>query len=201
MDKIASSQNLIGPDVSRSGVQRALLKPMEETEVDLKVPHDPISQLQAIESYRKTGKREKRTVNTKNILFIMSGAFVGLEDVVKKRLRTSSIGFGAASEPDRAYYLSQISAEDLIAYGFETEFVGRLPVVVMLEELCTEDLLKILTNPNNPIVISKKRDFASYGIELRFEGEALGLIAENAAKVKTGGPGPGGGRGAGPAAL
>ena len=75
IDKIASSGNLIGPDVSRSGVQRALLKPMEETEVDLKVPHDPISQIQAIEQYRKTGKREKRTLNTRNILFIVSGAF------------------------------------------------------------------------------------------------------------------------------
>ncbi len=186
VDKIASSQSLIGPDVSRSGVQRALLKPMEETEVDLKVPHDPISQLQAIESYRKTGKREKRTVNTKNIMFIMSGAFVGLEDVVKRRLKRQSIGFGAPSEPDRSYYLSQISSEDLISYGFETEFVGRLPVVVLLEELCAEDLLNILRNPNNPIIISKKRDFASYGIELRFEEEALELIAESAAEVKTG---------------
>ena len=81
IDKIASSNNLIGPDVSRTGVQRALLKPMEETEVDLKVPHDPISQLEAIEHYRKTGKREKRTINTKHILFIMSGAFNGLEEI------------------------------------------------------------------------------------------------------------------------
>ena len=76
IDKIASSGNLIGPDVSRSGVQRALLKPMEETEVDLKVPHDPISQIQAIEQYRKTGKREKRTLNTRNILFIVSGPLI-----------------------------------------------------------------------------------------------------------------------------
>src|SRR4030067_1960255 len=86
IDKIASSNNLIGPDGSRTGVQRALLKPMEETEVDLKVPHDPISQLEAIEHYRKTGKREKRTLNTKNILFIMSGAFNGLEELINERL-------------------------------------------------------------------------------------------------------------------
>jgi ATP-dependent protease Clp ATPase subunit len=72
VDKIASSRNLIGADVSRTGVQRALLKPMEETEVDLKVPHDPISMIQEIEQFRKTGKREKRSVNTGNILFIMS---------------------------------------------------------------------------------------------------------------------------------
>ncbi len=87
IDKIASSNNLIGPDVSRTGVQRALLKPMEETEVDLKVPHDPISQLEAIERYRRTGKKEKRTINTKHILFIMSGAFTGLEEIIKKRLK------------------------------------------------------------------------------------------------------------------
>ncbi|MBW2487620.1 MAG: AAA family ATPase, partial [Deltaproteobacteria bacterium] len=75
IDKIASSRNIIGADVSRTGVQRALLKPMEETEVDLKVPHDPISMIQEIERFRKTGKREKQSVNTANILFIMSGAF------------------------------------------------------------------------------------------------------------------------------
>jgi ATP-dependent protease Clp ATPase subunit len=85
IDKIASSNNIIGPDVSRTGVQRALLKPMEETEVDLKVLHDPISQLETIEHYRRTGKREKRTINTKHILFIMSGAFNGLEEIIKKR--------------------------------------------------------------------------------------------------------------------
>jgi ATP-dependent Clp protease ATP-binding subunit ClpX len=75
IDKIASSTNLIGHDVSRTGVQRALLKPMEETDVDLKVPHDPISMFEEIERYRKTGKRKKRVVNTKNILFVVSGAY------------------------------------------------------------------------------------------------------------------------------
>ena len=75
IDKIAGARNIIGVDVSRTGVQRALLKPMEETEVDLKVPHDPISMFQEIERFRKTGSRNKRTVNTKIILFIVSGAF------------------------------------------------------------------------------------------------------------------------------
>ena len=87
VDKIASSHNLIGPDVSRTGVQRALLKPMEEAEIDLRVPHDPISQLQAIERFRKTGKKEKRTVNTKNILFIVSGAFNHLDEIIRKRMQ------------------------------------------------------------------------------------------------------------------
>jgi ATP-dependent protease Clp ATPase subunit len=86
IDKIASSRNLVGADVSRTGVQRALLKPMEETEVDLKVPHDPISMLQEVENFRKTGKREKNVVNTQKILFIMSGAFNDIAEIVQKRI-------------------------------------------------------------------------------------------------------------------
>jgi endopeptidase Clp ATP-binding regulatory subunit ClpX len=146
IDKIASSINLIGPDVSRTGVQRALLKPMEETEVDLKVPHDPISQLEAIEQYRKTGKKEKKIVNTKNILFIVSGAFNGLDEIIKKRMRKEGIGFGAQirSKDERAEYLKHVKAEDLLEYGFESEFIGRLPVIVVFEKLEVEDLYNIL---------------------------------------------------------
>ncbi len=188
VDKIASTNNLIGPDVSRTGVQRALLKPMEETEVDLKVAHDPISQIQAIEKYRKTGKREKRAVNTRHILFIMSGAFGGLADIIKRRLNKQPLGFGSTvretiSDQD---YLKQITSQDLVEYGFETEFVGRLPVNVVLEELTADDLFEILQNPNNPVVISKKRDFAAYEIDLRLEPEALKFLAGQAALLKTG---------------
>jgi endopeptidase Clp ATP-binding regulatory subunit ClpX len=188
IDKIASSINLIGPDVSRTGVQRALLKPMEETEVDLKVPHDPISQLEAIEQYRKTGKKEKRVVNTKNILFIVSGAFNGFEDIIKKRMRKEGIGFGAQirSKDERAEYLRHAKAEDLIEYGFESEFIGRLPVIVIFEKLEVEDLYHILKNPNNPIIIGKKRDFKSYGIDIQFEDEALYKLAGRAFEEKTG---------------
>ena len=188
IDKIASSNNLIGPDVSRTGVQRALLKPMEETEVDLKVPHDPISQLEAIEHYRKTGKREKRTINTKNILFIMSGAFNGLEEFIKKRLNREGIGFGAEirSKDERAEYLKQVKAEDLIAYGFESEFIGRLPVTTVFEKLEVDDLYAILKNPNNPIILGKKKDFKSYGIDIQFEDEALYELAVKAYEEKTG---------------
>jgi ATP-dependent Clp protease ATP-binding subunit ClpX len=188
IDKIASANNMIGPDVSRTGVQRALLKPMEETEVDLKVPHDPISQLEAIEHYRKTGKREKRTINTKHILFIMSGAFNGLEEMVKKRLNREGIGFGAEirSKDERAEYLKQVKAEDLIAYGFESEFIGRLPVTAVFEKLEVEDLFAILKNPNNPIVLGKKKDFKSYEIDIQFEEEALYGLAVKAFEEKTG---------------
>ena len=188
VDKIASSNNLIGPDVSRTGVQRALLKPMEETEVDLKVPHDPISQLEAIEHYRKTGKREKRTVNTKNILFIMSGAFSGLEEFIKKRLNREGIGFGAEirSKDEQAEHLKQVKAEDLIAYGFESEFIGRLPVTTVFERLEVDDLHAILKNPNSPIILGKKKDFKSYGIDIQFEDEALYGLAVKAYEEKTG---------------
>ncbi len=188
IDKIASSNNLIGPDVSRTGVQRALLKPMEETEVDLKVPHDPISQLEAIELYRKTGKREKRTINTKYILFIMSGAFNGLEEIVKKRMNREGIGFGAEirSKDERAEYLKQVKAEDLISFGFESEFIGRLPVTTVFEKLEIDDLYAILKNPNNPIILGKKKDFKSYGIDIQFEEEALYELAVKACEEKTG---------------
>ena len=188
IDKIASSNNLIGPDVSRTGVQRALLKPMEETEVDLKVAHDPISQLEAIEHYRKTGKREKRTINTKSILFIMSGAFNGLEELIKKRLNQEGIGFGAEirSKDERAEYLKKVKAEDLITYGFESEFIGRLPVTTVFEKLEVEDLYAILKNPNNPIILGKKKDFKSYGIDIQFEEGALHALAVKAHEEKTG---------------
>jgi len=188
IDKIASSNNLVGPDVSRTGVQRALLKPMEETEVDLKVPHDPISQLEAIEHYRKTGKREKRTINTKSILFIMSGAFNGLEEMIKKRLNQEGIGFGAEirSKDERAEYLKQAKAEDFIAYGFESEFIGRLPVTTVFEKLEVDDLYAILKNPNNPIILGKKKDFKSYGIDIQFEEDALYGLAVKAYEEQTG---------------
>ncbi len=188
IDKIASSKNLIGHDVSRTGVQRALLKPMEETDVDLKVPHDPISQIQAIENYRKTGKREKRVVNTKNILFIMSGAFGDLTEIIVKRLQSQGLGFEADVRSTEIPWeiLKEVSAQDLIAYGFESEFIGRLPVIVVFDELSKEDLTEILKNPNNPIIISKRLDFKAYGIDIRFEEDALAKIAEMAAEEKTG---------------
>jgi len=188
IDKIASSRNVIGVDVSRSGVQRALLKPMEETEVDLKVPHDPISMIQEIERFRKTGKREKRSVNTSNILFIMSGAFGDLSHIVKKRIADQEIGFGAniKNVRDDSDILKQAKAEDLIEYGFESEFVGRLPVRAVFEKLTEDDLFEILKNPSNPITLGKKLDFAAYGIDIIFEDSALEILAKNAFLENTG---------------
>lgn len=188
VDKIASTKGLIGPDVSRTGVQRALLKPMEETEVDLKVAHDPISQIQAIEQYRKTGRNERRAVNTRHILFIMSGAFGDLAEVIRRRRNKAQLGFSSQMrrQMDDQAILHEVSSADLVDFGFETEFVGRLPVTVVLDRLEADDLHQILRNPNNPVVISKKRDFAAYGIDLRFQDGALRKLAEEAAGLGTG---------------
>jgi endopeptidase Clp ATP-binding regulatory subunit ClpX len=188
IDKIAAAPNLLGADVSRSGVQRALLKPMEETEVDLKVPHDPVSQIEAIEHYRATGKRQRQMVNTKNILFIMSGAFFELEEIVKKRLQKQTIGFESdvSSKKSSGRYLKHVKADDLIQYGFESEFIGRLPVIACLEELSVKDLYSILQNPNNSVVVGKKLDFLAYDIRIQFDNEALMEIAEKAVNEHTG---------------
>jgi len=188
IDKIASSRNLIGADVSRTGVQRALLKPMEETDIDLKVPHDPISMIQEIERFRKTGKKEKRTVNTKNILFIMSGAFNDVTQIIKKRIMDQGIGFGAhiTSPKKDIDLLKHVKSEDLIEYGFESEFVGRLPVTAVFENLTEDDLFEILKNPNNPIILSKKLDFDAYGISIKFEDKVLRILAKNAFSENTG---------------
>lgn len=188
IDKIASSRNLIGADISRTGVQRALLKPMEETDIDLKVPHDPISMIQEIERFRKTGQREKNTVNTKNILFIMSGAFNDLSPIIEKRITHQSIGFGADFTNTKASYnlLQHIKTEDLIQFGFESEFIGRLPVTTIFEHLSQEDLFQILKMPNNPIILGKKLDFAAYGIDIKFDTKALRILAKKAFEENTG---------------
>lgn len=188
IDKIASSSHRLGPDVSRAGVQRALLKPMEETEVDLKVPHDPVSQIEAIEHYRATGKRQRQIINTKNILFIMSGAFTDLEKIVKNRVQKQGMGFeGTITSPkDTSRFLRQTKAEDLIEFGFESEFIGRLPVFANLDPLSINDLYEILQNPNNSVIVGKKLDFRAYGINIQFTDEALMEIAGLAHAERTG---------------
>jgi endopeptidase Clp ATP-binding regulatory subunit ClpX len=189
IDKIASSATAHGPDVSRTGVQRGLLKPMEETTVDMKVPHDAVSQMEALEEYRRTGKRERKTVNTRNILFILSGAFNGLEEIIRKRISSADIGFRSEQEAEShpaSWYLRRVKAEDLLAYGFESEFVGRLPVNVVLDTLEEQDLYEILRNPNCPVVVGKKADFKAYGIDIHFEDAALRKLATLAYDERTG---------------
>ncbi|MFK5952853.1 MAG: AAA family ATPase [Desulfobacterium sp.] len=188
IDKIAASPNLHGADVSRAGVQRALLKPMEETEVNLKVPHDPVSMMQELDSFQKTGKRSKKSVNTANILFIVSGAFSGLSEIVQKRITRQSIGFGASlpRETPENELLKALKTEDLLKFGFESEFIGRLPVRSVLEPLTQKDLFTILRMPNNPVILGKRLDFAAYGIEAVFTEAALEAFASMAFKENTG---------------
>jgi len=188
IDKIASSRNFQGADISRTGVQRALLKPMEETDVNLKVPHDPVSMMQELENFQRTGKRIQRRVNTANILFIMCGAFSELTEIVSRRLTQHSMGFGATlSKSEKSNeILRQVTAEDLVEFGFESEFIGRLPVRCILESLSKEDLFSILRMPNNPVILGKRLDFKAYGIDIVFTEEALELLAERAFKENTG---------------
>ena len=190
IDKIASSGNGVGPDVSRSGVQRNLLKLMEESEVDLKVPHDLASQMEAAMEAQRTGKVNRKKINTKNILFVTSGAFSGLDDIIRKRLNQQPIGFSNKDsdvlEVDSDEVFKKVRSEDLIKYGFETEFVGRLPIVLSLNGLDVTGLYHILKNPNSAVTLGKKRDFMAYGIEVEFEDEALRRIAELAYEEKTG---------------
>ncbi len=188
IDKIAASPNVIGSQVSRTGVQRALLKPMEETEVDLKVPHDPVSMMQELEAFQRTGKRSSRRVNTANILFILSGAFSPLADVIKRRLSKQNIGFGSklVSSQNEIELLKQTKTEDLVNFGFESEFIGRIPVRCILDPLSEDDLYQILKMPNNPVILNKRLDFNAYGINIVFTDSSLKTLARRAYKENTG---------------
>jgi endopeptidase Clp ATP-binding regulatory subunit ClpX len=191
IDKIAASGTVVGPDVSRTGVQRNLLKLMEETEVDLKAPHDLASQMESLMQLQRTGKVERKRINTRNILFIVSGAFAGVEEIIRRRLNRGAMGFASGSEGrerprERAAILRRMRTEDLLEYGFESEFIGRLPIVTVLNPLDADDLYAILKNPKSSVITSKKRDFRAYGIELGFEDEALRKMARLAHEEKTG---------------
>jgi ATP-dependent Clp protease ATP-binding subunit ClpX len=190
IDKIASSGNGVGPDVSRSGVQRNLLKLMEEGEVDLKVPHDLASQMEAAMEAQRTGKVSRKKINTKNILFVTSGAFSGLADIIRKRQNQQPMGFSNKDsdvlEIDDMQIFEDVRSEDLIKFGFESEFVGRLPIVLSLNGLNVDGLFEILRNPNGAVILGKKRDFMAYDINVNFDDEALQYIASLAFEEKTG---------------
>ena len=192
IDKIASSRDTTGLDVSRSGVQRNLLKLMEDTEVDLRAPHDISSQMETVIQIQKTGKVERKKVSTANILFVVSGAFAGLEEIIGRRLNRGTIGFqapesGRKADPGEGENpITRVRAEDLMDYGFESEFIGRLPVVAVLDELTRSDLLQILRSPKSSVILAKKRDFRAYGIDVTFDDGALELLSASAHREHTG---------------
>ncbi|MBX7206838.1 MAG: AAA family ATPase [Verrucomicrobiaceae bacterium] len=187
IDKLATPSDRGGRDVSGRGVQTTLLKLMEETEVPLYAPNDMRAQMQMMFDTRK-GRTGREIINTRNILFIVSGAFSGLEKIIEKRQARASIGFGAASveRPGGESLLRESRTKDFIDYGFEAEFIGRLPVRVVCDPLGADDLFQIMKCSEGSLIRQFEREFAAYGVRAAFEDDALRHVAALAAEEKTG---------------
>ena len=190
VDKLASSgEGRGGKDVNGRGVQINLLKMMEEAEVSLKSQTDMMGQMEFMMGMMNDkDKKQKNSINTRHILFIVSGAFSKLAEQIQRRIAGPQIGFMSESNEtdDINSYLGKVETADLVDYGFEPEFVGRLPVRVACESLNENDLEAILKNSKGSILTQYGEDFAGYDISFDITKGALKEIAHRASLEKTG---------------
>jgi len=177
-----------GKDISGRGVQTSLLKLMEETEVALSNPMDMKGQMASMMAMERGAKPQKDTINTRHILFIVSGAFSGMEKIISQRVQSSKIGFQVTEQTEikESELFRSAETQDFIDYGFEAEFVGRLPVRVVCEKLEKNDFVNIMKFSEGSILHQYAREFEAYGIHAKFDDSAIEKVAALAEKENTG---------------